>query len=51
MLDMCMCLCCERCILVVCSSVILMLSVIGVKAMLSRINVISPPLFFEWDLL
>ena len=42
-----MCLCCERCILVVCSSVFLLLSVvggvIGVKAMLSRMNVISPP--------
>ena len=47
MLVMCMCLCCERCILVVCSSVFLTLSVvggvIGVKAILSRMNVINPP--------
>ena len=47
MLEMCMCLCCERCILVIRSSVFLLLrvrgGVRGVKAMLLRMKVSSPP--------
>lgn len=47
MFDMCRCLCCERCTLLICSSVFLVLSVcggvIGVKVMFLWMNVIRPP--------
>ena len=47
MFETCRCLCCERCILLVCSSVFLVLSDcgggMGVNVMLLRIYVSRPP--------
>ena len=47
MLEMCRCLCCERCILVICSSVFLVFSVCGgvrgVKVVLLWTYVSRPP--------